>query len=162
MKPWEIIGLITATFAGLGIFAGGVGYLWSMFRGGADSQTKFWKEQVDGYKSMIAEKDARTSSQINDLSRQVGELRGQLNEKTNQAKEYLEILQNRNPEMQKFMETLTAVAQQSQQFMKENVVFQKEQAGIMEEIRASMANINTRLEAVDKDFKIEATVSKAA
>lgn len=161
MKPWEIIGLVSAAFTGLGVFAGGIGYLWNLFRGGADNQTEFWKKQAEGYKEMMKEKDAKTSDSINDLNRQVGELRGQLNEKTNQAKEYLDILQNRNPEMQKFMETLTAVAQQSQQFMKENVVFQKEQAGIMEEIRAFMSNINTHLEATDKDLKIEATVSKA-
>lgn len=180
---WQVAIVIIGSIGSMGILVGGAGYFLQVWRSGSKKEKSeivnssneiagFWEKQANGYKTMmnekeatlqkqLIEKDERTQKQINELTRQVGELRGQLNAKTEQASEYLAILQGKDETSKKFMETMLNVAKSSQKFMEENIVFQKEQAGIMEEIRAFMSNINTHLEAPDKDLKIEATVSKA-
>lgn len=180
---WQVAIVIIGSIGSIGILVGGAGYFLQIWKGGAKQEkaeivnssselTEFWKQQADGYKTMmiekeatlqkqLVEKDERTQKQINELTRQVGELRGKLEEKTNQATEYLSILQGKDETSKKFMETMLSVAESSQKFMQENVTFQKDVAGIMEEIRAFMSNLNTHLEATEKDLKIEATVSKA-
>jgi len=157
--------------ASLGIFFFGAGFWYSQFGKGkreekddivssADKLTQFWKDQAEGYKAMMAEKDRSNDDKIQKLTREVGELRGQLTEKTTSYEKLEKIFQNRNPEMESFMKTILAVAEQSQTFMANNTQFQSDQHNIMIEIRDFMGHINTHLESVDKDLKIEAKISK--
>jgi hypothetical protein len=108
--------------SGLGICAGGFGYLYKSFSKGAkeekndvitsaDQIVDFWKQQVEGFREIIKELTGKMEKQKDDynlqikgLSNQLSEVRGQLSEKERQSKEYLEILQNRDPETKKFME----------------------------------------------------------
>lgn len=167
----QIIEFALGAFAALGIFAFGAGYLVSQFGKGkkeekndivssADQLTQFWKEQAEGYKVMMAEKDRSNDEKIQKLTREVGELRGQLTSTQEQNKKLEAIFQNRNPEMEAFMKTILAVADQSQKFMADNKIFQQDQHNVMVEIRDFMGHINEHLESVDKDLKIETTVSK--
>lgn len=115
----DIVLLIIGSLGTLGILAAGLGYFISSFRKGSTQEkdslissseqlNQFYKDQAEGYKIMMETKDTKNAESINDLSRQVGELRGQLNAETQQKKEYLEILQNRDPETKKFMEFMIA------------------------------------------------------
>lgn len=116
--------------------------------------TSFWKEQAEGYKIMMTEKDSKNQLQINDLTRQVGELRGQLNAETKQKTEYLAILQGKDESNKTFVATMLSVAEQAQSFMKNQGDNNLEVARILKEIHA-MAKAEH-----DRDFKVEATVTK--
>lgn len=159
--------VIIGSIASIGILVGGAGYFLQAWRKGskeektevvssADQLSSFWKEQVDGFKEVVA----TLQEKINTMTGEIGELRGQLNEKTKQAAEYKEILQGQNPEMKQFMETMLAVSEQSQKFMADNVGFQQTQSNVMTEIKDFMSQINANLSLVNKDLKIEATVTK--
>lgn len=124
----EITLLILSLLGGLGLLAGGAGYLLQSYKGGskkekneivssADQVSTFWKEQAEGYKAMAekekenaALKDAEWNKKFTELSREVGEINGKLAEKEKQASMYLDILNNRDPEMKKFMELMVKAA----------------------------------------------------
>lgn len=99
------------------IFVAGGGYALKFFNkdsreeksdvvSSANTIMEFWKNQAEQYKLISDEKEKSYSEKINNLIREVGELRGQLTAETAQKKEYLAILQNRDPETKKFMEIM--------------------------------------------------------
>lgn len=171
MTYWQIALTIMGSMGGLGLFVFGAGYLVSQFRKGnkedktsvlqsAEQLTGFWKEQAEGYKIMMADKDEKHQKQINDLTKEVGELRGALNEKTASYEKLEKIFQGRSPEQDAFMKTMLAVAQQSQTFMADHATFQKTMGDTMSQILSFMTKINTHLEQEGKELEINATVSK--
>lgn len=160
-----------AGFAALGVFFFGAGFWYSQFGKGkreekddivssADKLTQFWKDQAEGYKTMMVAKDKTNDDKIQQLTREVGELRGQLTEKTAAYEKIEKIFQGKDDSTQAFMRTMLGVAEQSQTFMADNVKFQNDQHNIMVEIRDFMGNINTHLKDANKDLKIEAKISK--
>jgi hypothetical protein len=160
MTPLQIAGIILGSLATLGIAAGGLGYLVSTFKKGekveksdivssAEQLTQFWKDQADGYKTMMAEKDAKTAEQINALSREVGELKGQLISESKQKAEYLAILQNRDPDTKNFND-----------YVMQSI---KNQEGINNEIVRILKEIHTMsTEETKRELHIEGTVTKQA
>lgn len=157
--------IIIGSLGSVGLLTGGLGYLISQFREGgakqkadvvssADQLSSFWKEQADGYKAMAQqEKEAATikekewNTKFNELSREVGEIKGQLVEKEKQAAQYLEILQNRDPETKRFMElVIGAIDGQS--------VVNKEIVRVLSEIHSMVSK------DLEQDLKITSTVTK--
>ncbi len=144
--------------AGIGILSGGIGYLISTFRKGSAEQksdvissseqlSSFWKEQADGYKLMMAEKDRVYTDKLEKLTVEVGQIRGQLIEKEKQSAIYLEILQNRDPETKKFMELMIQAV--------------KDQAESHSGIMKTLSEVHTMASMQhERDFKVTATVSK--
>lgn len=135
------IGIVLSSLASIGILAGGMGYLISSFRGGSNKLTAFWKDQADGYKLMIAEKDRTNDDKFQALHKEIGELRGQLNAEQALNERLEKIFQNRNPEMDNFMKS-----------MSENMV---EVSRVLKEIHTM-----SKMEH-ERDFKVEATVSRS-
>lgn len=149
----------------LALFAGGLGYLVQAFKGGsrvenkeitssAEKLSSFWKEQVEGYQKVLEQKDARSAqretewnTKFTELTREVGTIKGQLVEKEKQAEHYLAILQNRDPETKQFMELM--------------IKFAENQTTINGKMIGVLNDIHTMTKAEhDRDFKIEATVTK--
>lgn len=115
---------IIGVLGSVGLFAGGIGFLISKFNKGkqeertdvissADQLASFWKEQVEGFKSVIKELTEKLEKQKDDhtvemkkVLTELGEVRGQLTAESKQKGEYLAILQNRDPETKKFMEIM--------------------------------------------------------
>lgn len=171
MEIRDIIELIVTVVGSFGLVAFGYGYWKYKTREGKDGAkhdilasaeqlTQFWKEQAEGYKLMMQEKEEKMQTQIHELTKQVGELRGQLNEKTTQYEKLERIFQSRDPEQVEFRKTMLLVAEQSQKFMADTYQGQKDTHGIMVEIKEFMQHINDRLEAIDQDIDIKATVSR--
>jgi hypothetical protein len=106
MQPYIII---LGSLASLGIVSGGLGYLIGQFRTGtkkaySDSSEiiTFYKTENQSLKDIMSEKDKSNDSKFQQLTSEIGEIRGQLIEKEKQNKQYLDILQNRDPDTQKF------------------------------------------------------------
>lgn len=163
----EITGVGIAAVAALGGIVVVVAYFISSYSQGsrqqktevlasADQLTVFWKDQVSGFKDMVA---AQTEK-IRMLSVEIGELRGQLNAEKKQNEEFKAIFQGRNPEMDGFMKTMLGVSEQTQKFMADNVQFQKDQHENMVQIKNFMELINRQMSKPDKDLEIKATVTK--
>ena len=120
----QIVLTIIGVLGSVGLFAGGVGYLINRFNKGkteertdvissADQLASFWKEQVEGFKAIVAELTTKIEKQKDEhntemkkVLTELGEVRGQLTSESKQKAEYLAILQNRDPETQKFMEIM--------------------------------------------------------
>lgn len=148
----------------LGLFAGGIGFLWSKIKGGtkeakAESTTiiatndtikNFFKEQNDDLKEI----NKILGEKVEALTREVGEIRGQLNAETKQKGEYLAILQNRDPETKKFMEYMVQAVKDQSQSMKDQAETNREIIRILGEI-----HVMTKQEH-DRDLNITATVTK--
>lgn len=160
MNAIDIILSAVGGFISLGILAAGFGYAYAQFKRGTNQQqtdavesetqlTKYWKDQVDGFKVMVTELNRR----VEVLSGELNQLKGQLVEKEKQNREYLAILQDRDPQTQTFMSDMT-------QFVKDQAVFQKDVHQTMVDIHAFMNSILPYFEMVGKDLTIEATVSK--
>lgn len=151
----QIILTVIGILGSIGLFAGGVGFLASRFKKGsteekidvissADQLTSFWREQVDGYKVVVAE----LTEKIRVLTGEVGELRGQLTAEKKQSEMLEKIFQNRDPETQKFMEHVMQSI--------------KDQAGVNTEIVRILKEIHQMSkEEHERDFKIESTVTKS-
>lgn len=175
------IQIIEFTFGGLislGAFAGGIGYLISAYVQGKNKQkddgissenqlTQFWKDQVTGFKDMLAEQDRKMevqrndyNTQIKDLSNQLSEVKGQLMEKEKTNKEYLAILQNRNPELEQFMKALTQASSDQAEYRKESKDMFKGMITVLGDIHTATLDNNKILHEEEKDLKIEATVTK--
>lgn len=169
---FTIIGVVGGGLLTLAAVAALVGVAVSQYRKGsreektdvvssAEKLTNFWKEQSEGYKIMMEEKDKRYQEQINELTKQVGELRGQLNEKVAQAERYEKIFQGRNPEQEAFMKTMLAVAQQSQTFMEAQGKRDEMIQLSLQEIASFMKTINQHLEEdKKKEVKLEGVLTK--
>lgn len=113
----------------------------------ADGAAKFWKDQAEGYKVMMAEKDKSNDEKYIQLTKELAEIRGQLIEKEKQNKEYLAILQDRDPETKEFMKFMIQAT--------------KNQTESHKEIVSILREIHTMSKAEhDRDFKVEATVTK--
>ncbi len=150
----QMILTIVGIVGSIGIFAGGIGFLFSKFQKGnkedkadaltsADQLTNFWKEQVEGFKLIIADQ----TEKIRILTGEVGELRGQLVAEKKQNEMAREILQNRDPETKRFMEHMV-------QSIKDHSETHKEIIRILGEIH-SMS-----IAEHDRDFKVTANVTK--
>lgn len=149
----ETILLIIGIIASLGIFAGGLGFLLSRFSKGkkeerqdivqsSEQLTQFWKDQADGFKEMLETKTTELNAKINDLSREVGELRGQLNAEK-KANEKLEmIFQNRDPQTQEFMKLLTASAVKADEFRLNYEQDEKKKLSMWAEIASTLKEIH--------------------
>lgn len=162
MPIWQISIIVIGSIGSLGLLAFGAGYLMSQFGKGsrddktsimesAEKLTTFWKDQAEGYKVMMAEKDNKNQGLINDLTRQVGELRGQLNEKQASYDKLEKVLQGRGPEQEKFMATMLSVAEQAQSFMTTQQKFSESMGKLMEQI-------DTHLKS--QDLKVVSTITK--
>ncbi len=149
----------------LALLAGGIGVLKGAFSkkqveeksdviSSADQQTKFWKEQVEGFRDIIKELTAKMDKQKDDhtvemkkLLTEMGEVRGQLKAESAQKTEYLAILQNRDPETKKFMEYMVQAV--------------KNQTDSQQAIIKLLGEIHTMAKAEhERDFNITATVTK--
>lgn len=153
----EIAIIIMGSITSVGILVGGAGYLLGKWKGSTkeeraesveilsnnDQIKQFYKEQNDDLKVI----NKSLSEQIQQLTREVGELRGQLNAETKAKSEYLAILQNRDPETKKFMEFMMKAEQDHAQTHAEII-------RILSEI-----HVMSKAEH-DRDFKVEATVTK--
>lgn len=154
MQTTNTILYVVGAIGSVGLLAGGIGYLINQFRTGGTSLSAFYKEQAEGYKVMLTEKenqwqlkDKAWNEKFQEISKEVGQIKGQLLEKEKQAQQYLEILQNRDPEMKKFMEIMISAA--------------TNQTTVNTEIVRVLGEIHnmTSLEH-ERDFKVTATVSK--
>lgn len=136
----SILGILTS----IGVLAGGVGYLASSFKKGstqkdheiisnAEQITKFYKDQAETYKNMLADKETAWNEEkkewnvkFNELTKEVGTINGKLAEKEKQAEQYLAILQNRDPETKEFNKfVIQAVKDSSQMHERMMEVLQK-------------------------------------
>lgn len=83
-------------------------------RGSTGEMIDFYKKESENYKDMMGKKEAahgvemkemteKFSGQVNDLTRQVGELQGQYNAEKKQREQYELILKDKNPETEAFM-----------------------------------------------------------
>jgi hypothetical protein len=150
----QLVLTIIGVLGSIGLFAGGLGFLLNRFSKGsseektdvissADQLTSFWKEQVDGYKTVVSE----LTEKIRVLTGEIGELRGQLQSEKKQTEMLERIFQNRDPDSQKFMEHVMQSI--------------KDQAGVNTEIVRILKEIhNMSKEEHERDFKIESTVTK--
>lgn len=140
--------LIVGSLASLGIVSGGVGYLLQSFRSGSSSLSSFYKEQAEGYKVMMSEKDASNDAKFQKMTAEIGEIRGQLIEKEKQNKEYLDIINNRDPGTQKFQEFITQACLDQGEVNKQiiNVLKEIHELAVAEH---------------ERDFSITATVTKS-
>lgn len=150
----QLVLTIIGILGSIGLFAGGIGFLLSRFSKGrseekidvissADQLTSFWKEQVDGYKTVVAE----LTEKIRVLTGEIGELRGQLQSEKKQTEMLERIFQNRDPETKKFMEHVMQSI--------------KDQAQVNGEIVRILKEIHNMSKAEhERDFKVEATVTK--
>lgn len=160
MSVFETIKYYSGALLDIGVFIGGIGYLLRSWKkedrdektevmSSSDTLTNFWKEQAEGYKVVMAEKDKANDIKFTALTKEVGEIRGQLIEKEKQNTQYLEILQNRNPEMQKFME-----------FM---IQAMKNQDECNTKISTILSEIHTMAKAEhERDFNITAQITKTS
>lgn len=160
----QILYKIALGFGGLGVGASGLGYFWGKIKGGAkeakaestelvssEQQIKeFYKKQNEDLQVIIAEQ----TKQINELSREVGEIKGQLNAETAQKKEFLAILQGRDPQTQKFMEFMTQCMKDQTESHTKIVDKLMENGKMILEIHKMTKDEHER------DFKVEATVTK--
>lgn len=161
----KIFLLVIGSLASLGLLAGGIGYLLSKVNKGsreeksdvissADQLAGFWKEQVEGFRAVIAELTAKIEKQKDDhnaemkkVLTELGEVRGRLGAETKAKEEYLAILQNRDPETKEFMK-----------FMVKSV---EDQGETHKELIRILGEIHTMAKAEhERDFKVTATVSK--
>lgn len=110
----QIFLIVFGALGGVGIFAGGIGYLRSQYRkGGKEEKSEiltssneivnFWKTTAENYQTILATKETAWNEKFQDLTKQVGELRGQLTAEKNQNERLEKIFQNRDPETQEFM-----------------------------------------------------------
>lgn len=155
----DILSYIFMGIAAIGIFAGGLGYIIGKFKAGtkqetsdvvssADQLVNFWKDQAEGYKVMMAEKDKSNDEKFQALNAEIGKIQGQLLEKEKQNKTYLEILQNRDPEMKMFMETMIKSA--------------NEQAAVNANVVKVLSDIHTLCQQEhDRDLHITADITKS-
>lgn len=138
---------IFGSLASIGLVSGGLGYLIGQFRSGGSNLTAFYKEQAEGYKIMMSEKDKSNDDKFQKMTAEIGEIRGQLIEKEKQNKEYLDIINNRDPGTQKFQELLTKACTDQTDINKQVV-------SILKEIH-DLAVLEH-----ERDFKITSTVTK--
>ncbi len=95
----------------------------------------FWRDQAEGYKVMLAEKETSWNTKFETLTREIGVLQGQLNATETQRAQFEAILKDRNPETEQFM---------------------KDVAESMHEIKNFMQTINLHME---KGYKVESVVT---
>lgn len=143
----NILLYILGSLASIGVVAGGLGYLIGQFRNGGSTLTAFYKEQAEGYKVMMSEKDKSNDDKFQKMTAEIGEIRGQLIEKEKQNKEYLDIINNRDPGTQKFQELLTKACTDQTEVNREVVK-------VLKEIH------ELALQEHERDFKITSTVTK--
>lgn len=163
---FKILLSIAAALGSAGLLIGGTGYVISIFKKGskqkdsdvlssADQLSSFWKEQVEGFKTIIAELTSKLEKQKDDhniemkkLIDELGQVKGQLNAETKAKSEYLDILQNRDPETKKFMEYMIKAVEN--------------QSSINAEIVRVLGEIHSMTKAEnERDLKIDATIHKA-
>lgn len=164
MSILDILKITAIIVGGLSALAGVLGYLVISYKksgrekiesvvNSSDQLTGFWRDQVEGFKEMVATQNEK----IRTLTGEVGELRGQLNEKTKQAEEYKLIFQGQNPEMKQFMQTMLDVAKQSQAYMTEDKKFKEDQHNAL---MAILAHLSPPATVVADGVKFEGTIKK--
>lgn len=154
---------------GLGIFAGSMAFVVDKFFSrkktdkneeinSADTLTKFWKEQAEQYKVVLAEKEAAYTLKIEkitadfnekfqDLKEKFGNLKGQYDAEKVQRERVESILKDRNPETEAFMKLMIQAI--------------KDQADSHTGIMKILKEIHTMSKAEhDRDFKVETTVTR--
>lgn len=161
MSLIDIIKIGSQIAAGVGFLGAGIGFLVYSFKKStrdeskavtesADTIADFWKNQANEYKTMMATKDEKYTSQINELTTQVGELRGQLNAEKATNERLEKIFQNRNPEMEEFIRYMVQAVQN------------------INEVHTSMVKVLSDIHAMStsnhemlaKELKIETTIIK--
>lgn len=150
--------IIFESLASLGLLAGGVGYLMSQFRSGSKRQNNeivnssteiinFYKTENESLKAIMLEKDKSNDAKFQQLTSEIGEIRGQLIEKEKQNKQYLDILQNRDPDTQQFQELLIKSC--------------NDQGDINKQVVAILQEIHKfAIAEHERDFTITSTVTK--
>ncbi len=158
MTITEMINLGLAIVAGLVVLVGGIGYVIHLFTkstrdeksevmSSATQMTDFWQKQAEGYQKIMAEKDKSNDEKFQTMTKELGEIRGKLQAREEQIKEYIAIFQNRDPETKKFMDIML-------EFVRNQTETNKEVARILGEIHKMETDEH------DKEFKVEATVTK--
>ena len=157
----DYIKTIAIILGGISAFGFAIGYFYVRIIQGKKSGiedssqiTDFWKKRADDYKLMLDEKESAhiqrvkdLSEQVNNLTREVGELRGQLNSEKKQNDKLEQIFQNRDPETKEFMLLMIkAVADQN--------LINKEVVGILKEIH-NMSKLEH-----ERDFSVTSTITK--
>lgn len=161
----DILLFIIGSITSLGVLAAGIGYLMGTARkkerdektevvSSADQVSMFWKDQANEYKEMMKIRDEKNdgkvkdlTSEVNLLTKEVGELRGQLNAEKTQNERYEKIFQGRSPEQEEFMKFMIQATKDQAESHK----------GIMEVLNkvykfAEMEH--------DRDFTVTAKVTK--
>jgi septal ring factor EnvC (AmiA/AmiB activator) len=161
MPVKDLIQLIFSILLGVGVFAGGVGYVVSAYMQGkkgqtasvvssADQLTDFWKDQVDGFKAMVSEQNVK----IQNLTNELNQVRGQLNSREKQIEELQATLNLRNPEMKQFMELMM-------QSVREQSESHTEIVRVLKDLHAMSSSNHLLLQnEQEKELKIEGTVTK--
>lgn len=155
----DVILIAVEILVGLGVFVGGVGYLYRTFsKSGRDEKADvlssseqlvdFWKQQVEGFKEVIKELREKLEIQAKEfneklqtMGNELGSVRGQLDAESRQKKDYLAILENRDPATKQFMEHMVKAMENQDKILQEIYKFAKVEH--------------------ERDFKVEATVTKA-
>lgn len=139
----QVILTIVGIIGNIGLFAGGLGFLFSRFKKGnteekadvissADQLVNFWKEQVEGFKEVIKELREKLDSQTKEfnvqlqaMGNELGQVKGQLEAEARQKKEYLAILENRDPATKQFMEHMVQATENQDKILQEIFKFLK-------------------------------------
>ncbi len=166
MTPLQIGLLILEILGGLGLLAGGLGFLLQSFKksgreerlavvDSADNIAEFWKKQAEEYKSMMVLKEEKTSKQINELTREVGELKGQLNSEKAQNERLERIFQNRNPEMESFMKAVVSDIQNHESFHKVMINMLESMTQVLGDIHKTSSSNSAMLNSRGQSVKLE-------
>jgi hypothetical protein len=140
-----IIGICAVAFTGGTAFA----QFKKGDRTGSGELIDFYKKEAEGYKDMMTKKEEGYIIKMNELIREVGELRGQFTAMKEQKEAYEAILKDRNPEMEIFMKLMA------------NAV--KDQGDVNKEVVSILKDIHTMAKAEhERDFQINATITKTS
>ncbi len=152
---FQIAEIVIGSLAGLGLLAGGIGYLKSQYVEGKTGEKKsdletqnelttYLKNQIETYKDII-KKQAEDNTENNKVQNEkfakmntdITTMKAVIDEKDKTIAKYLEILQNRNPDLE---------------------VSLKEISASMTDIKTFMKHIDSHLE---KELKITGTVTSS-
>jgi hypothetical protein len=132
MNPLDIALSFLALLTGIGALSAGLGICIAQVKTAYSKENLKSKDDlIDTLnETIVAEKgraerladeklalDIRNSKQINDLNREIGELKGLYQASELSKKEYLAILQGRSPEQIKFMTEVLSILEEIRRFM---------------------------------------------
>lgn len=138
----SLVGLVSFVVTGIGVWRGMYSKASKQQNteviSSAETLTSFWKEQAEGYKVMMAEKETTWNSKFETLTRELGILQGQLTTTESQRAQLDAMLTDRDPQTQKF---------------------QTEVIKSLGEISIFMGSLNQHMEQQNHGFKVESVIT---